>query len=86
VVWPCYFDKRLSRKRGRRVPLKLSTENPTVEMISGACKRLGLDFEASSGAHPRTWWRKTGFLIVRTSEKSKPLLIKRIAEAMRKHG
>ncbi len=84
VIWPVYFERRVSRGRGRRVPSKLALDNVTVEKIAKACKELGLEYEVSEGAYPSLWWRKTGYVVVKTDGVKKEELIRRIAEVMKK--
>lgn len=84
VIWPAYFEKRLSRKRGRRISSKLASENVSAETIARVCRSLGLDCEVVEGAYPKMWWRKTGYVIVKNSGLKKSELIRKIAEHMRR--
>ena len=84
VLWPVYFERRISRGKGRRVPLRLALDNVTVDRIVKTCRELGLECEVSEGAYPSMWWRKTGYVIVKAAGMRKEELIKRVAEAMRR--
>jgi len=84
IIWPIYFERRVSRGRGRRVPSKLALDNVTVDKIARACSSLGLEYEVMEGAYPSMWWRKTGYVIVKADGVKKEELIRRIAEAMKK--
>ncbi len=85
TLWPAYFDRRLPRGRGRRVPTKLAIDSPSTATIAEACKKLGLEYEVNEGAYPKAWWRKTGYIVVKVPEgMSKTQLIRRIAESMRR--
>jgi signal recognition particle subunit SRP19 len=43
VLWPAQFDAALSRADGRRVPLELAVEEPTVDEIASAVQQVGYD-------------------------------------------
>ena len=76
VVWPSYFDVRLSRAGGRRIPKAFCVENPDLNMISNALKSLNIKFEAQQDkSYPSRWWRKEGRLLVDTQLKKPKLLL-----------
>lgn len=76
VVWPSYFDVRLSRADGRRIPKAFCVENPDLQMISSAAGALKLKFEAEQDkAYPSRWWKKEGRLLVDTDMKKPKLLL-----------
>lgn len=65
VVWLIYFDRSLSRRMGRKVSRKYAVENPTLDELVKACKRLNIDFQVKSDAkHPRLWWGEKGYVIM----------------------
>jgi signal recognition particle subunit SEC65 len=41
-IWTGYFDSRLSRSAGRRVPKEASVPNPTLETVAWAAKAVGI--------------------------------------------
>ncbi len=41
-VWTGYFDSRLSRSAGRRVPSEASVPNPTLDSITWAARAAGI--------------------------------------------
>jgi signal recognition particle subunit SRP19 len=84
ILWPEYFDKSLPKSSGRRVPKKLATNNPSVEEIARAAKRLKLlpKIELNK-AYPSQWWRNTGRVIVSAKAK-KTKIIRQIAIVMKK--
>jgi len=43
VLWPAYFDAGLTRSEGRRVPVELAVDEPTVEEIAEAVQQVGYD-------------------------------------------
>ncbi|RLE82649.1 MAG: signal recognition particle protein Srp19 [Thermoprotei archaeon] len=66
ILWPVYFDKNRSRREGRRVPLNLAVENPSVDEISFAVKKMGLEpVVERDKAHPTTWFELKGRVLVR---------------------
>ncbi|MDS0222219.1 signal recognition particle subunit SRP19/SEC65 family protein [Haloarcula sp. S1AR25-5A] len=43
VIWPVALDADRSRNDGRRVPLDLAVEEPTVDEIAKAVQQVGYD-------------------------------------------
>ena len=43
VLWPAYFDAGLTRSEGRRVPMDLAVDEPTVDEIADAVQQVGYD-------------------------------------------
>jgi len=43
VIWPVALDANRSRSDGRRVPLDLAVEDPTVDEIAKAVQQVGYD-------------------------------------------
>jgi len=43
VLWPAYFDARLTRSEGRRVPTALAVDEPSVDEIADAVQQVGYD-------------------------------------------
>jgi signal recognition particle subunit SRP19 len=43
VVYPAYFDAERSRSEGRRVPMDLAIDDPTVDEIAKAVQQVGYD-------------------------------------------
>jgi len=41
TLWTRYFDSKLSRSEGRRVPKEASIPNPSLDSIVWAAKRFG---------------------------------------------
>ncbi|MEM4545747.1 MAG: signal recognition particle subunit SRP19/SEC65 family protein [Nitrososphaerota archaeon] len=83
IIWPAYFDRALSWREGRRVPLRLSSRSPTVERLNKAAQKLGWYVKVEVAAHPKTHWRKTGRLIVKPDKPlSKQHVIKILAQEL----
>jgi signal recognition particle subunit SRP19 len=71
VIFPEYFDKHLTRKEGRRLPLKEALENPTLLELKLAAQQLEYDYGTrEEAAYPRTWWDGKGLIYIekRTSK------------------
>ena len=56
-VWTGYFDSKLSRSAGRRVPKEASVPNPSLEAVAWAAKAAGIskmkrDTDASHPSRP----------------------------------
>ena len=67
IVWPSYFDVRLSRANGRRVPKAICVEKPDLSMLSEALQSMNLDFEIQKdSSFPARWWRREGRALVDT--------------------
>ena len=64
VVWPENIDSRKSRGRGRKVPLKFSVKNPTIDEIYKAAEKLGLNPEIEEKKYPKNWWESKGRVVV----------------------
>lgn len=70
ILWTRYFDSKLSRKEGRRVPREASIPSPSLDAIVWAARDVGLskmkrDIEASHPSRPHS---KEGRLILSTQE------------------
>ncbi len=83
IVYPSYFDSRLSRSEGRRVPRNLSVRRPNLQDIIRALKYLSIDFEVEDGKHrPSRWYKMEGRVKV-YYEGSKEELLKKIGNTLR---
>ena len=70
TLWTRYFDSKLSRSEGRRVPKEASIPNPSLDALVWAARDVGLskmkrDLEASHPSRPHS---KEGRLILSTQE------------------
>jgi signal recognition particle subunit SRP19 len=83
VLWPAYFDLRLSRAQGRRIPKKEAVEAPTAQMLFEAVKQLQLDCILElEKTYPRFWYRSTGRVLVEP-KLDKTLLIEGVAKRLK---
>lgn len=88
VIYPEYFDADLPRSKGRRVPLSLAAEEPSVKKIAYACKKLGLEYTIEDEkAHPAQWWKQNGRVLIpidKNDKKPKEELIKELSDIIRR--
>ncbi|XRO75182.1 signal recognition particle subunit SRP19/SEC65 family protein [Methanocaldococcus sp. 28A] len=88
IIWPAYIDKNKSRKEGRRVPEDLAIENPKLEDIEKALKKLGLEpMIHREKRYPRQHWEICGCVEVDYKENKLQLLkeICKIIKSSRKN-
>ncbi len=82
VLWPRYFDIRLSRAEGRRVPKDLAVRNPDAGWIESAAKKAGLDVVLEEAPrHPALPHKKSGRVLVKRSG-GKEATIRAVAQRM----
>jgi len=60
ILYPCYFDSALRRTEGRRVPLSLAVEHPSITGIRKALERLGVTSATEAASHPGHWLQREG--------------------------
>jgi signal recognition particle subunit SRP19 len=83
VLWPQYFDRRLSRAEGRRVSAALAVKEPDAKWIEAAAKKAGLDATLEEKAnHPSLPYDRPGRVLVKKAG-PKESLIGQVAKVMR---
>ncbi len=76
VVYPIYFDKTVSRLKGRRVPNKYAVEKPSTEGILKAAKILSLNpILENENFHSSRPWRRDGRVLIDKKDSKNKLLI-----------
>ena len=83
VIYPEYFDYRLKRSEGRRVPLSEAVKSPKIEELSSILSNLDCNFQFSSACYPGNWSKSEGSLKV-TAEFSKTQLIHNLGTSLKK--
>ena len=53
VIYPEYFDYRLKRSEGRRVPLSEAVKSPKVEELSDILSNLSCTFQISESHYAK---------------------------------
>ncbi|MCF2165204.1 MULTISPECIES: signal recognition particle subunit SRP19 [Halobacterium] len=80
VIWPAYFDAALSRRDGRRVPMELAVEEPSVDEIATAVQQVGYDAVVERDvAYPRRHWDAAGRVLVKDADDAKNTLVQAVA-------
>ena len=66
TLWTGYFDSRLSRSDGRRVPKEASIPKPTLESVVWAARSTGIRKmrQESEASHPSRPHAKEGRLVM----------------------
>jgi signal recognition particle subunit SRP19 len=66
TLWTRYFDSKLSRSEGRRVPKEASIPNPSLDSVVWAARDLGLSKKKREleARHPSRPHLKEGRLIL----------------------
>ena len=82
VIYPEYFDHRLKRSEGRKVPLSEAVKSPKVEELSSILSNLGCDFQLSKCCHPGNWSNAGGSLKVNV-DFSKTQLIHKLGSSLK---
>lgn len=64
VLWPGYFNVKLSRKQGRRVPKESAVSDPTLDTLALAARNVGLSKmkREADTQHPKRASQKEGRL------------------------
>jgi signal recognition particle subunit SRP19 len=83
VLYPRYFDAKLSRADGRRVPESLAVKGPDAGWVENAARKLGLEpVLEEKAAHPSTPLDRSGRVLVNKDGSKQATLVK-VAERMR---
>lgn len=83
TVWPEYFDIKLTRAQGRRLPKSLCVENPSLDLIAKGAMMLDLEYEILENmSYPKFPRAKHGCVRVERSELPKTILLPEIAKVL----
>ena len=84
VLWPAYFDLRLSRLEGRMVPKAAAVQEPTSEEILQAAKKCGYSCELEADkAFPREWYKTRGRVVVAKKD-PKPVMLRKVSAELKR--
>jgi signal recognition particle subunit SRP19 len=76
VIYPLYFDRAISRLKGRKVAKKYAVEKPTLETIAKAAQSLKLNPSIEKDKiHSSTPWKKEGRILIEKKGPKTKLLI-----------
>lgn len=82
VLWPRYFDQRLSRAEGRRVPQKLAVKKPDAAWVASAAKKAGYAPTVEEEArHPAVPYKAMGRVLIE-AKGDKEAAIQKVAAQM----
>ncbi|MCK4972059.1 MAG: signal recognition particle subunit SRP19/SEC65 family protein [Candidatus Heimdallarchaeota archaeon] len=86
VLYPEYFDKKLSKKEGRKVSRSKAVEECNLSKIVYACKYLELNYTIEKDKrYSKNWWKSEGRIVVNPEGiASKTELIRRVTNVARK--
>jgi len=79
IIWPVYFDRNVSRKKGRRVSKGMAVAHPNIDSIYKAAQKLGLNPQLEQKSYPSRWWKREGCILV-DKKKSKTEILQDIAK------
>jgi len=83
ILYPCYFDSKLSREEGRRVARESAVQTPGVAEIERALASCGVKYRREKKSHPAWWWKNEGRVIAEC-DGPKTDLLKRVAFELKK--
>ena len=87
TLWPEYFDSRLTRAEGRRLPRPLCVENPSLDIIAKAAIILGLEYEVlSDKSYPKDHRRKRGCVKIEKGKIKKTQLLNEVGKILVKNS
>ncbi len=85
IIYPEYFDSKLTRREGRRVPLSFAVPTPKLEELTSIARKLGWRVSVEeNAAYPRCWWNRRGRLLVEKGEMKKGKAIVTMARSLKK--
>lgn len=85
ILYPCYFDAKLMRNEGRRVPRESAVQAPAIPDIERALASQGIPYRREKKSHPAWWWKHEGRVIAEcTGPKSE--LLSKVAIEIRKNA
>jgi len=85
IFWLAYFDKRLTRKQGRRLSKSEAIDKITLEQLVEAARMLGFEVDVDPEARfPASWYEHPGRILVNTEGQSKSKVLQKIGKQLRK--
>jgi len=85
IIFPEYFDKKLSRSECRRVPKKFAVNSPSIEEIGKILSSWEIPNRIEKHQHhPSTWYKNNGRVIIPKQKGSKQELLKKIGKELKR--
>ncbi len=82
MLWPRYFDAKLSRAQGRRVPKDLAVKEPDAKWVHSAATKAGLDATLEEKPRdPFRAWKKPGRVVIQ-GKGGKEATLRKVAAQM----
>ncbi len=86
IIFPEYFDKKLSRSDCRRVPKKLAVKSPDIKEIGDILDSWEVPNRIEEHQHhPSTWYERNGRVIIPKRKGSKQKFLKKISKQLKNH-
>ncbi|MGN1044510.1 MAG: signal recognition particle subunit SRP19/SEC65 family protein [Candidatus Methanomethylophilaceae archaeon] len=83
VIWPEYFDRKRSRAEGRRLPIELCVDNPSLDIIAKGAMILDLEYKIFEDmAYPADWAAGSGCVRVEKGKMPKTALLNEIGKIL----
>ena len=83
VIWPDYFDKTRTRAEGRRLPIELCVEEPSLDIIAKGAMILDLEYKIFEDvAYPANWAARSGCVRVERGKMPKTVLLNEIGKIL----
>lgn len=84
IIWTDYFNKNLSRSRGRKVSKSIASYDPLVSELVGAVEDMGLRVDKDQinddARFPKRAHIKSGYIMIEKKDSSKNHFLKKVAE------
>lgn len=82
IIYPLYFDKTISRKKGRRLAKNFCIDKPSIENIAKSATSIGLNpIIEKNKKHPSRFWKNEGRILV-DKKYSKQTILNQIAKRL----
>ncbi len=83
VIWPVNINKAKTRKGGRIISRKSSVQNPTLQEITTAAQKLGMEpVVQEDKKYPGSWWEGSGRILIEKSE-PKPMIARKLSRQIK---
>ena len=83
VIWPEYFDKTRTRAEGRRLPIELCVNEPSLDIIAKGAMILDLEYKIFEDvAYPANWAAKLGCVRIERGKMPKTALLNEIGKIL----
>jgi len=81
ILWLDYFNSKLSRKDGRKVPLYLAVSSPALDELVESVRKLGFDAESVKARYPKRFFIESGYVSI-NKVKGKNKVLKEVSKTL----